>query len=66
MYVSMHIYDLFPMKPNSEICNFTDDNAIYSCGEDLNETVTNLENDLNRLYKWFAKYGMVANPKNSS
>jgi len=54
------------MKPNSEICNFTDDNAIYSCGEDLNETVTNLENDLNRLYKWFAKYGMVANPKNSS
>ena len=51
------------MKLKSEICNFADDNTLYSCEKDLNEIVTNLEIDLSRLFKWFAENGMAANPK---
>ena len=51
---NIFINDLFFMKLNSEICNFADDNTLYSCGKDLNEVVTNLEIDLSRLFKWFA------------
>ena len=63
---NIFINDLFLMKLNSEICNFADDNTIYLCGKDLNEIVTNLEIDLSRLLKWFAKNGMVANTVSSS
>ena len=52
------------MTLDSEICNFADDNTIYSCGPDLHEIVTKLENDLSRLLEWFANNGVVANPKN--
>ena len=60
---NIFINDLFFMKRNSEICNFADDNTLYSCVKDLNEIVTNLEIDLSRLFKWFAENGMAANPK---
>ena len=57
------INDLFLMRLDSEICNFADDNTIYSCGLDLHEIVTNLESDLRKLLKWFTNNRMVANPK---
>ena len=50
------------MELNSEICNFTDDNTVYSCGTSINEIATNLENDLSTLLHWFYTNGMVANP----
>ena len=63
---NIFINDLCLMRLDSEICNFADDNTIYSCGLDLHEIVTNLESDLSRLLEWFTNNGMVANPKNSS
>ena len=50
------------MELNSEICNFADDNTVYSCGTSISEITTNLENDLNRLLNWFYANSMVANP----
>ena len=60
---NIFINDLFLMRLDSEICNFADDNTIYSCGLDLHEIVFNLESDLGRLLEWFTNNGMVANPK---
>ena len=51
------------MKLNSEVCNFGNDNTLYSCRKDLNEIVTNFEIDLSRLFNRFAENGMVANAK---
>ena len=51
------------MRLDSDICNFADDNTIYSCEIDLHEIVTNLESDLSRLLEWFTHNGMVASPK---
>ena len=49
------------MRLDFEICNFVDDNTIYSCGLDLHGIVTNLESDLSRLLEWLTNIGMVAN-----
>ena len=58
---NIFINDLFLINLNSEICNFTDDNTLYSCGHDLQEIVTNLENDLSKLLDLF-KSNEIANP----
>ena len=60
---NIFINDLFLINLDSEICSFADDNTLYSCGHDLQEIVTNLENDLSKLLEWFKSNGMVANPK---
>ena len=60
---NIFINDLCLMRLDCEICNFADDTTIYSCGLDLQEVVTNLENDLRRIIHWFTNNGMVANPK---
>ena len=51
------------MELNSEICNFADDNTVYSCATSISEITTNLENDLSTLLHWFYDNGMVANPQ---
>ena len=43
---NIFINDLFLTKINSKICNFADDNTIYSCGKDLNEIIINLEDEI--------------------
>ena len=50
------------MEVNSEICNFADDNTVYSCGTSISKFTKNLENDLNTLLQWFYDVGIVANP----
>ena len=60
---NIFINDLFLMRLDSEICNFADDNRIYSCGLDLHEIVTNLESDLRRLLKWFTNKWNGCKPK---
>ena len=60
---NIFINDLCLINLDSEICNFADDNTLYSCGHDLQEIVTDLENDLSKLLDWFKSNGMVANPK---
>ena len=63
---NIFINDLFLINLDSEICNFADDNTLYSCGHDLQEIVTNLENDLSELLEWFKSNGMLLTLKNSS
>ena len=57
------INDIVLIRLDSEICNFADDNTIFSCGKDILEIVTYLESGLSRLREWFTKNVMVANPK---
>ena len=49
---NIFIIDLFYIELNSEICNFADDNTVYSCGISISEITTNLENDLSTLLNW--------------
>ena len=61
--------DVCLINLDSEICNFADDNTLYSCGQDLQEIVNvslhvSLHvNHLCKLLKRFKNNGMVVNPK---
>ena len=60
---NIFINGLFGMNLESEICNFADDNTIFACGNNIQEIVIKLENDLRLLLDWFSKNAMIANPE---
>ena len=38
---------------NSNLCNFADDNTLYSCDQNLDRLVEKLENSADSVIKWF-------------
>ena len=63
MLFNIIINDLFMIDLESEICNFADDNTIFTRGNNLEEVIIKLEDDLCTTLKWFSENGMVANPE---
>ena len=48
------------MKENN-ICNYADDNTIWKAGTNIENTVPNLESDINVLNGWFKHNSMLLN-----
>ena len=46
---NIFINDIFMIIEQSDICNFADDNTLYSCGERLTEIKENLVSDTKRI-----------------
>ena len=46
----------------TDICNFADNNTIYSCTKSVNDVIENLQSDLKIALKWFKDNQMLANP----
>ena len=46
----------------SDICNFADDNTLYSSGKILENIFVNLKNDLKNVLHWFQVNSLKANP----
>ena len=46
----------------SEVCNFTDDKALYSSNKELEIVFRNLETDLSNVLAWFNINLLNANP----
>ena len=46
----------------SEVCNFADDNTLYSSNKELEIVFRNLETDLNNVLAWFNINSLKANP----
>ena len=57
-----YVNDLIYFIQNTEICNFADDNTIYSCGTNLDGIIIDLEEDLCQALEWFESNRLVANP----
>ena len=47
---------------NCEICNFADDNTLYSSGIELSSILENLKHDTKTILKWFRINSLKANP----
>ena len=60
---NIFITDLFYVIEKSDICNFADDNTLYSCGANLKTVLVNLKHDASKLLYWFKINSMKANPK---
>ena len=50
---NIFINDIFMIIEQLDICNFADDNTLYSCGERLTEIKENLVSHTKRILKWF-------------
>ena len=46
----------------TDICNFADDNTIYSRPKSVNDVIENLQSNLKIALKWFKDNQMMANP----
>ena len=58
------VNDLFLFIERTKICNFADDNIIYSCQNDLKTILEDLRyDDIVTLLRWFRENSMKANPK---
>ena len=59
---NIFINDLFFFSGKCEICNFADDNSLYSCGMNLDNIFSNLIQDMENVYEWFVYNSMKVNP----
>ena len=59
---NIFINDLFFSVTKSEVCNFVDDNTLYSSNKDLDHVFNNLYYDLNNVLNWFKFNSLKANP----
>ena len=53
LVVNVFINDLFMFIESCEICNFADDNTLYSSGIELSSFLENLKHDMKTILKWF-------------
>ena len=56
------INDVFAIIKQSDICDFADDNTLYSCGEKLTEIKKNLIFDIKNILNWFRLNSLEINP----
>ena len=60
---NLFINDLFLFIERTNICNFADDNTVYSCQNDLKPILEDLRYDMVTLLRWFKESSMKVNPK---
>ena len=58
---SIDLNDLFLFLEETEVCNYADDTAIYTCGPNVENVVAKLENDALMLSEWFPNNRMKLN-----
>ena len=58
---NIFINDLFLLQIKSEICNFADDNTLYSCDAELGTVISNLKYNMMNILNWF-RHSMKTNP----
>ena len=54
--------DLFLFIGKSGICNFADNNTLYSVKKNIENVILDLKTDLVRVMKWFKINSLKANP----
>ena len=60
---NIFINDLFLFIEKTNICNFADNNTIYSCNNKLQTVLKNLKHDMINVSKYFKVNSMKSNPK---
>ena len=60
---NVFINDFLYFIQECDVCNFADDNSLYTSGENIEEVAYKLEEDMLIAMKWFQNNSMGANPK---
>ena len=59
---NIFLNDIFCFINNGNLCNYADDNTLYSIGKSLNMVKENLKINFLIMQKWFYENHMVLNP----
>ena len=59
---NIFLNDIFMFILKCNLCNYADDNTLYSTGKDLNRIKRNLKMDFMILHRWFHENHMTLNP----
>ena len=59
---NIFINDLFLFIRKSGVCNFADDNTLYSVGKNIENVISDLKTDLVGVMEWFKINSLKANP----
>lgn len=59
---NIFINDMFLFVEESDVCNFADDNTLYSCGTKIAQILDPLKQDTKSLLMWFESNQLGANP----
>ena len=62
LLLNIFLNDFIYIVEHSEVCNFADDNTIFSCDDTFESVASNLEQDMSQAISWFKTNPMVANP----
>ena len=63
LFFNLFIDDLFLFIERRNICNFANDNTIYSCNINLQTILKDLKYDMQNILKWFKINSLKSNPK---
>ena len=63
LLLNIFINDLFFVIGKSDVCNFADDNTLYSSGVNLKTVLENLTHDASKLLHWLKINSMKAIPE---
>ena len=59
---NIYLSDFFMFCKDSDIANYADDNSPFSCNENIESVILQLENDSKILLTWVSNNGLKANP----
>ena len=61
LLLNIFINDFIYIIEQSEVCNFADNNTLFSCGNSFEVVASNLEEDMSKSVYWFKTNQMVVN-----
>ena len=53
---------IYSFLNNTDLCNYADDNTLYTLGKNLGKLKLDLQSNLSILQKWFYENYMILNP----
>ena len=63
---NIFINDLLFVIQKTHICNFADDNTVYSSASSTEEVISSLKHDLHHVLRWFSSNQLVVNTEKIS
>ena len=62
LFFNISINNLFLSIEKSILCNYADDNILYTLGNDVNAVINKLKQDFSKIFKSFYENFMILNP----
>ena len=59
---NIFINDFLMFMHRTDVCNYADDNTLYSCSSNLDAVISDLELDMESALAWFKVNQLAANP----